>query len=117
MLKTKHIGKVKLCKFPNAVIQTVVRGLACIKSPDTPFYDKETAQKDGLMFYANPEVCPYALSCYLQDHGMLPDAKLNSLKGEEQGREFLQQNRNFITDYFFCKYKKKDYPEDILTAS
>ena len=117
MLKTKHIGKVKLCKFPNAVIQTVGRGLACIKSPDTPFYDKETAQKDGLMFYANPEVCPYALSCYLQDHGMLPDAKLNSLKGEEQGREFLQQNRNFNTDYFFCKYKKKDYPKDILTAS
>ena len=48
---------------------------------------------------------------------MLPDAKLNSLKGEEQGREFLQQNRNFNTDYFFCKYKKKDYPKDILTAS
>lgn len=102
---------------PDAGIQTVIKGVACIKSPDNPFYDKETAQRDALMFYANPEVCPYALSCYLQDHGMLPDAKLNSLKGEEYGREFLQQNRNFITDYFFCKYRKKDYPEDIFTAS
>ena len=54
----------------------------CVKSPDNPFYDAKAAA---------------------------PDAMLNSLKGEEYGRKFLQQNAHFLTDYFFHRCREKDY--------
>lgn len=101
---------------PNAGMQILNAGIPCIKSPENPFYDEQKARKNGLMLYANPEALPYELCCYLQDKGMLTDAGLNSLKGKEYGRSFLQQNRNFITDYFFRKCREKDYDEDAFTT-
>lgn len=83
----------------------------CIKSPDNPFYDAKVAAQKALSFLLNPDVIPYDLSCMLQDKGMLPDAMLNSLKGEKYGRKFLQQNAHFLTDYFFHCCREKDYDE------
>ena len=81
----------------------------CIKSPDNAFYDAKVAAQKALAFLLNPDVIPYDLSCMLQDKGMLPDAALNSLKGEAYGRKFLQQNAHFLTDYFFHRCREKDY--------
>lgn len=81
----------------------------CIKSPDNAFYDAKVAAQKAVSFLFNPDVIPYDLSCMLQDKGMLPDAMMNSLKGEEYGRKFLQQNAHFLTDYFFHRCREKDY--------
>ncbi|WP_277231801.1 DUF3843 family protein [Phocaeicola salanitronis] len=83
----------------------------CVKSPDNPFYDAKAAAQKAHSFLLSPDVIPYDLSCMLQDKGMLPDAMLNSLKGEEYGRKFLQQNAHFLTDYFFHRCREKDYDE------
>lgn len=89
-------------------IHIQMRLCECISSPENNFYDLKEAQKKAILFLLNPEVIPYDLSCALQDAGMLPDAGLNSLQGEEQGRELVKQNARFLTDYFFGKCREKD---------
>lgn len=86
----------------------------CICSPDNPFYQKEEAKELAFLFFINPEVIPYELSCLLQDKGMLPDAGLNSLLGREHGQQLLQSNARFLTDYFFQRYREKDYDDPLL---
>ena len=81
----------------------------CIKSPDTPNYNKEEAEKNAIMFIVNPDIIPYQLSCILQDEGMLPDAYLNSLQGKEYGQEFIRKNAHFLTDYFHYRCREKDF--------
>lgn len=81
----------------------------CIKSPDNPYYNKEEAEKNAIMFIVNPDVIPYQLSCILQDEGMLPDAYLNSLQGKEYGQEFIRKNAHFLTDYFHYRCREKDF--------
>lgn len=39
---------------------------------------------------------------------MLPDACMNSVLGEEHGRETMKRNARFFTDYFFEKCREKD---------
>ena len=80
----------------------------CIKSPDNPYYNKEKAEKNAIMFIVNPDVIPYQLSCTLQHEGMLPDAYLNSLQGKEYGKEFMHKNAHFLTDYFHYQCREKD---------
>lgn len=86
----------------------------CIKSPGNPFYNREKAEENALALIANPDVIPYALSCVLQDKGMLPDACLNSLKGREYGKEFLHKHAGFITDYYHCQCRDKDFCDEEL---
>lgn len=86
----------------------------CIKSPGNPFYNREKAEENALALIANPDVMPYALSCVLQDKGMLPDACLNSLKGKEYGKEFLHKNAGFLTDYFHYRCREKDFCDEKL---
>ena len=81
----------------------------CIKSPDNPYYNKEEAEKNAIMFIVNPDVIPYQLSCILQDEGMLPDAYLNSLQRKEYGQEFIRKNAHFLTDYFHYRCREKDF--------
>jgi len=81
----------------------------CIKSPDNPYYNKEEAEKNAIMFIVNPDIIPYQLSCILQDEGMLPDAYLNSLQGKEYGQEFIRKNAHFLTDYFHYRCREKDF--------
>lgn len=88
----------------------------CIKSPDNPYYNKEEAEKNAIMFIVNPDVIPYQLSCILQDEGMLPDAYLNSLQGKEYGQEFIRKNAHFLTDYFHYRCREKDFVRSTLTG-
>ena len=45
-------------------------------------------------------MAPYEVPYAIHDAGWLPDARINSLKGEEYGRQFVQEHWQFITDYF-----------------
>lgn len=93
---------------PHTGIHIQTRLCECISSPENKFYDSKEAQKKAILFLLNPEVIPYDLSCALQDAGMLPDATLNSLQGEEHGKEVVRKNARFLTDYFFGKCREKD---------
>ena len=89
----------------------------CIKSPDNSFYNQEDAEANAFMFVVNPDVIPYELSCVLQDHGMLPDANINSTEGKEHGKAFLHKNAHFLTDYFYNRCREKDFTDkDLLEA-
>lgn len=88
--------------------------LACIKSPDNPFYDEKTAKRYAFAFMLEPRICTYDLSCTLQDMGLLPDAGLKSVKGEEHGCRFLHDNAQFLTDYFHYSCRERDFPTEEL---
>ena len=107
--KPEHNSGLILTASRHTGIHIQMRLCECIYSPDSPFYDKEQAKKLAASFILNPEVIPYDLSYALQDKGMLPDACLNSIQGEEHGRELLKQYGKFLTDYFFRKYREKDF--------
>ena len=80
----------------------------CIKSDDNPFYDQKKATQDAHALLLDPNAISYGAACALIDHNLLPDARLNSLKGEEYGRQFLHNNAQFITDYLFSKCREYD---------
>ena len=69
------------------------------------FYDKARAENDALAFFVDPRACNYETACLLHDLDALPDARLESLKGPEYGRQFLHDNGRFIADYFFSRYR------------
>lgn len=80
----------------------------CIKSDDNPFYDHKKAVQHAHALLLDPNAITYGAACALIDHNLLPDARLNSLKGEEYGRQFLHKNAQFITDYLFSKCREYD---------
>lgn len=80
----------------------------CICLPENTFYDKTRAEKDALAFFVDTRACNYETACLLQDIDALPDARLESLKGPDYGRQFLHDNGRFITDYFFSRYRGDD---------
>ena len=80
----------------------------CIKSDDNPFYDHKKAVQHAHALLLDPNAITYGAACALIDHNLLPDAYLNSLKGEEYGRQFLHKNAQFITDYLFSKCREYD---------
>lgn len=98
-----------LMAHPHTGIHLQTKLCECVKSPDNPYYDKEQAEENAVMFIVNPNVIPYELSCILQDQGMLPDACLNSLQGNIHGKEFIQKNAQFLTDYFHHRCREKDF--------
>lgn len=78
-----------------------VEGICCKKNP---FYNKEKAQKNAHMFFCAPSAAPYEVCRSLFETGWLPDAGLNSLHGDEYGRQFLQEHGQFLMDYFHEKH-------------
>lgn len=90
----------------------IAKELACIKSPDNPFYNETVAKERAHLFMLDPDACTYDFSCIIQDMGLLPDAQLKSLKGEEYGQRFLHDNAQFLTDYFHHSCREKDFPSE-----
>ena len=80
----------------------------CIKSDDNPFYNQKRAVKDAHALLLDSNAISYGAACALIDHNLLPDAYLNSLKGEEYGRQFLHKNAQFIADYLFSECREYD---------
>lgn len=67
-----------------------------ICDPRNPFYDRETAQKHALSIITNVEGVAGEFVRYAVSNNLLPDASLNSMYGEERGRELAQQNLDFL---------------------
>lgn len=63
---------------------------------NNPYYDKEYAQEDAIDVVVNAECCSPEMLQYLLDHNMLPDAGIASLRGEEYGRQQVQDNLYFL---------------------
>ena len=45
---------------------------------------------------------PRELLEYAMEHDMLPDAALNSIRGEERGRELVRENYDFLARSLMC---------------
>lgn len=83
----------------------IVRNIELLKAPNNPFYDKEEADENAIEFFFNTAMAPYEVTCAIQEAGWLPDAKINSLRGDDYEREFVRSHWQFIVDYFYCQHK------------
>ena len=101
-----------LMASPCTGIHVQVKLLEGVCFPENAAYDQEKAKTEAVLYMVNPTVIPYDLSCVMQDLGMLPDASLNSLEGMEHGRDFVRRNARFLTDYFYHKYRERDFNEE-----
>ncbi len=82
-----------------------VNRVECICSDKNPFYNKDQAQKYAHNFFCTSTVAPYEVSRVLFEAGWLPDARINSMLGEEYGATFLKRYGQFIMDYFHEQYE------------
>lgn len=85
-----------------AMVQDVAK---CICDPRNPCYKPKECADLSLALIFNGINVPAAMVRYLVSHKMLPDAGINSIKGEEYGRKLAQDNLDF-----FCRaYRREDY--------
>jgi hypothetical protein len=80
---------------------TIVPNIAQIlKAPDNKLYDDEATENHGMSLLCGK--IPIALDFleYVIENNLLPDIKLNSLRGEEHGRQLVQNNLWFIVRFF-----------------
>lgn len=68
-------------------------GAKCLKDERNPYYDKEYAKKHAFEIALN---MPREFLEYAMEHDMLPDAALNSIRGEERGRKLVHENYDFL---------------------
>ena len=98
-------GMAAFMSDPEAGLLTITRAIPAIKAPHNPYYDKEYAQKNALDLIVEPRVIDYSAICTLLDNNYLPDAALTSIYGYEHGRALVQQNSQFMADYFFSQHR------------
>jgi hypothetical protein len=70
-----------------------------IRDPHNPYYDSAEAAKHAIEVIAKG-YAPKATLRYIVERGMLPDARLNSIHGEEHGRQLAQNNIGFLARFF-----------------
>lgn len=104
----KEENGILLMASPRTGIHLQTAFCDCIYAPENTLYDKEQAKQKAVFLMLSANAIPYDLSCTLQDQGMLPDARLNSMKGEAHGQELIQKYGSFLTDYFFRQCREKD---------
>ena len=98
-------GMAAFMSDPEAGLLTITRAIPAIKAPHNPYYDKEYAQKNALDLIVEPRTIDYSAICTLLDNNYLPDAALTSIYGYEHGRALVQQNSQFMADYFFSQHR------------
>lgn len=77
----------------NGLLQFAPGIARCICDEHNPLYDKAYAEDHAIecLFCGNGH-----LTRYLADHKLLPDARINSIRGKERGRELFQNNMDFF---------------------
>ena len=90
---------------PKCGMLTITRAIPAIKAPNNPYYDKEYAQKNALSLIVDPDVIDYSALCTLLDNNYLPDAAFVSSNGYINGHELVQQNSQYMADYFFSEHR------------
>ena len=101
-IKDEILDKQKnIVTFSNAEngVTTIFDIAVYIKDKNNPCYDAEEAKDSGLMLLAGCELFPELIE-YLVKNNLIPDLYINSLEGEEHGRELVQDNLDFMFRYF-----------------
>lgn len=101
-------NKLMLSASPKKGLMILANGVDCIKHPDNPFYNEATARREAVSFYMAPQLCHFDVVCYMKEHNLLPDACINSIKGEDYGRAQVNDNWDFITRYFLGRCVERD---------
>lgn len=97
-------GMVALMRSDEAGLLSIMSGIPAIKAPNNPYYDEAYARDNALIFIVDPHIIDYSSLCTLISHNYLPDAAVNSLQGYEHGRDLVQQNIQFLADYYFAQH-------------
>ena len=84
-------------------ISFYVRG---IKDPDNPFYSEEFAKEHAIGVFA-VKLCSAHTLIEMVKQGMLDDAHVPTLLGEEHGKELLRENWKFLVEYFYHEEVKE----------
>lgn len=84
---------------------------ACLKCADNPCYDERSAGSKAFGVMTCPDCVSHQVACTMYDKGFLDDASFNSTKGYEYGRKFIQENAQFIMDYFLHGCVENDKPQ------
>ena len=71
----------------------ILKAPICLKDERNPYYDKKEAKKYALQVAMQ---MPEPLLKFAMEHDMLPDAALNSIHGEERGKELFRNDYDFL---------------------
>lgn len=93
---------VVLTATPNCGLCVMPGKAVLLKSKDNPYYDEAAARDSCFAMFCSPTEAPYEVACRMLNLGMLSDAALNSTKDYEHGRQLVQNNAQFLLDYFAC---------------
>jgi len=77
----------------NKAFALILKAPKCLKDDRNPYYDKREATKCALQVALQ---MPAPLLNYAMEHGMLPDAALNSVYGVERGKEIFRKDYDFL---------------------
>lgn len=95
-MKGKVKNVIQFCPEEHGEMGYLVNDAECICDPRNPFYDKAIAKRDSLNLITDVDSVPGEFVRYAVAHNLLPDACINSISGEERGRELTQQNLDFL---------------------
>lgn len=90
---------------PKIGVSFITQYLPAIKTPKNPFYDKAFANEHAHALICNPKIISHSAALMLVREGMLPDASFENEISAERGHEMLQQNAEFLVNYYFSKYE------------
>lgn len=88
---------------PEDGIQLLTLDIECIKDEKNPFYDEEYAKKAALGFFIVKH-CSTSILIEMVKRGMLPDAQTKSLIGTDRGKSIIQDNWQFLIEYFHKEF-------------
>jgi hypothetical protein len=71
-----------------------------IKDKNNPCYNKQSASDHSVSILCGGYNCQREFIEYLIQNNLIPEARINSLKGEEYGRKMVQENLDFIVRFF-----------------
>jgi hypothetical protein len=96
----KNEQNILLLSYPKNGAGVLPAGAALIKYPKNKLYNKESAKQNGIALLTGNYPAPLEFLEFIINNDYIPDACINSLKGEEYGRLLVQDNKWFITRFF-----------------
>lgn len=84
---------------PASDLKIVSGAAACVKDERNPYYNSQKAGEEALNILADSQQVPSEMLHYLLEHHLLPDARINSTKGEEYGKKLIQENLDFVARF------------------
>ncbi len=84
---------------PEEGIKVLSYGVQFVKEKRNPFYNAEMAKQQALSFFIVKH-CSLGLLKEMMNKGLLPDAQTKSLSSPERGKAIIQDNWQFLCQYF-----------------